>query len=159
MGFRHHRGALHTVPSGEITYFTARSRDWAIRKLRFRVPFGADIEQIRKMFKRIGRELLEHPEIEDVLIQPFKSRGVLKVEDCGLIIRAKFMSKPVRQFTIRRHAYRTVQEAFAAAGIGFAILDVRVDEEDVTRNKAFAGETKSAAAAQLTTQPEPMPQA
>jgi len=26
------------------------------------------------MLKWIGRELLEHPEIEDVLIQPFKSR-------------------------------------------------------------------------------------
>ena len=111
------------------------------------------------MFKRIGRELLEHPKIEDVLIQPFKSQGVLNVDDCGLIIRAKFMSKPVRQFTIRHRAYRAIQEAFAAVGIGLATPDVRVNGEDVLRHKAFAGRAKSAAAAPITTPPEPTAQA
>jgi small-conductance mechanosensitive channel len=108
-------------------------------KLRFRVPFGADIEQIPKMFKRIGQELLEHPEIKDDFIQPFKLQGVLEVDDYGLIIRAKFMPKPVRQFTIRHHNYRAVQEAFAAADIEFATPQARVvfddDQEDATGNK------------------------
>jgi len=160
---RHHRGALHTVPFGEITHLTNHSRDWAIMKLRFRVPFGADIEQIRKMFKGIGQELLEHPEIEDDFIQPFKSQGVLEVDDYGLIIRAKFMSKPGRQFIIRRHAYRAVQEAFAEAGIEFATPEVRVvvddeEEESAPRSKKASSGVKSAAAAHVTTQPEPTPQ-
>lgn len=129
---RHHRGALHTVPYGEVTHLTNHSRDWAIMKLRFRVPFGADIERIRKMFKRIGQELAQMPELKDDFIQPFKSQGVLEVDDYGLVIRAKFMSKPGRQFIIRRHAFRAVQEAFAEAGIEFATPEVRVvvDDED-----------------------------
>ncbi|MGI9502559.1 MAG: mechanosensitive ion channel family protein [Geminicoccaceae bacterium] len=157
---RHHRGALHTVPFGEIAHLTNHSRDWAIMKLRFRVPFGADIERIRKMFKKIGQELLEHPDVKDDFIQPFKSQGVIEVDDYGLIIRAKFMSKPGRQFIIRRHAYRAVQEAFAEAGIEFGTPEVRVvvdeDEEDETgRSKGRSGEVKSAAAAQIATQPTP----
>ena len=159
---RHHRGALHTVPFGEITHLTNHSRDWAIMKLRFRVPFGADIEQIRKMFKKIGQDLLEYPDIKDDFIQPFKSQGVLEVDDYGLIIRAKFMSKPGRQFIIRRHAYRAVQEAFAAAGIDFATPEVRVvvddeDEDPAMQNKARSTEVTSAAAAQIATQPPPSP--
>ena len=158
---RHHRGALHTVPFGEIAHLTNHSRDWAIMKLRFRVPFGADIERIRKMFKKIGQDLLEHPDVKDDFIQPFKSQGVIEVDDYGLIIRAKFMSKPGRQFIIRRHAYRAVQEAFAEAGIEFATPEVRVvvdeDEEDeeTGRDRARSSEVKSAAAAQIATQPAP----
>ncbi|MGH1478040.1 MAG: mechanosensitive ion channel family protein [Geminicoccales bacterium] len=157
---RHHRGALHTVPFGEINHLTNHSRDWAIMKLRFRVPFGADIEKIRKMFKKIGQDLLELPDIEDDFIQPFKSQGVLEVDDYGLIIRAKFMSKPGRQFIIRRHAYRAVQEAFAEAGIEFATPEVRVvvdddEEEEEVRSKLPPSGVTSAAAAHLTTRPEP----
>ncbi len=161
---RHHRGALHTVPFGEITHLTNHSRDWAIMKLRFRVPFGADVEQIRKMFKKIGQDLLEYPDIKDDFIQPFKSQGVLEVDDYGLVIRAKFMSKPGRQFIIRRHAHRAVQEAFAEAGIDFATPEVRVvvdddDEEDTARNKTRVEKAVGAGAAHIATQPEPTPQA
>jgi len=157
---RHHRGALHTVPFGEIAHLTNHSRDWAIMKLRFRVPFGADIERIRKMFKKIGQDLLEHPDVKDDFIQPFKSQGVIEVDDYGLVIRAKFMSKPGRQFIIRRHAYRAVQEGFAEAGIEFATPEVRVvvdeDEEDeMGAGKPSSSQIKSAAAAQIATQPEP----
>ncbi len=162
---RHPRGALHTVPFGEIAHLTNHSRDWAIMKLRFGVQFGTNIEQIRKMFKKIGQELIEHPLIEDDFIQPFKSQGVLEVNDYGLVIRAKFMSKPGRQFIIRHHAYRAVQEAFAAVGIEFATSEVRVvvdddeEEEDVTGSRKSTSEIKSAAAAHIATQPELMPKA
>ena len=33
---RHHRGALHTIPFGQINHLTNYSRDWAIMKLVFR---------------------------------------------------------------------------------------------------------------------------
>lgn len=157
---RHHRGALHTVPFGEIAHLTNHSRDWAIMKLRFRVPFDADIEQIRKMFKKIGQDLAEHPEIGEDFIQPLKSQGVLEVDDYGLVIRAKFMSKPGRQFIIRRHAYRAVQEAFAAAGIEFATPEVRVvaDDEDAAENGTTSERAARTAAAHLATRPGPAPQ-
>jgi len=35
---RHHRGAVHTIPFGEIRWLTNQSRDWQIMKLEFRVP-------------------------------------------------------------------------------------------------------------------------
>lgn len=160
---RHHRGALHTVPFGEINHLTNHSRDWAIMKLRFRVPFGADIERIRKIFKKIGQDLLEYPDIKDDFIQPFKSQGVIEVDDYGLVVRAKFMSKPGRQFIIRRHAYRAVQEAFAEAEIEFATPEVRVVVDDEEEDEAGGAKTRSeqlgtAGAAQIVTQPNPQPQ-
>ncbi len=163
---RHHRGAVNTVPFGEIKVLRNYSRDWAIMKLRFRVSFDADLEKVRKIMKRVGQELLEHPDIGEDFLQPFKSQGVLEVDDYGFIVRAKFMSKPGKQFLIRRYAYMAVQKAFAENGIDFAKPEVRVvveddDEDEETglrlgTNRELAG----GAAAKITTaqklqEPEP----
>lgn len=123
---RHHRGALHTVPFGEITTLTNYSRDWVIMKLEFRVPFDTDIEQVRKIFKQIGKELAADPELGPDFIAPFKSQGVYSVDDSALIIRAKFTARPGRQFLIRREAYAAVQREFARHDIRFADRRVTV---------------------------------
>jgi len=139
---RHHRGAVNTVPFGEIKVLKNYSRDWAIMKLRFRVSFDADLERVRKIMKAVGRDLLENPEIAEDFLQPFKSQGVLEVDDYGFVVRAKFMSKPGKQFMIRRHAYLAVQQAFAENGIEFAKPEVRVivgdDDEDSEKQAEYA---------------------
>lgn len=126
MRLRHHRGPLHTVPYGEIQKLTNYSRDWVIVKLRFRVPFDTDINKVKRIFKEIGKELLQHPEYGQDFLQPFKSQGVLDVDESGIIVRGKFMTKPGKQFTIRREIYQAVQKKFEEAGIEFARRQVIV---------------------------------
>lgn len=123
---RHHRGALHTVPFGEIHQLTNYSRDWVIMKLQFRVPFDTDPEKVRKIFKKIGQDLLANPELGPDFIEPFKSQGVFTLDDSALVLRGKFMAKPGKQFVARREIYNAVQRAFAEAGIRFADRRVTV---------------------------------
>jgi len=127
---RHHRGAIHTIPFGEISTLTNYSRDWAIMKLKFRVPFDTDVKKVKKIFKKIGKELLMHPDIGEDFIQPFKSQGVFEVDDYGLVLRAKFTAKPGKQFMIRKEAFVAVQQAFEENGIEFAKPVIRVAVED-----------------------------
>ncbi len=126
MRLRHHRGPLHTVPYGEIQKLTNYSRDWVIVKLRFRVPFDTDITKVKKIFKEIGKEMLQHPEYGKDFLQPFKSQGVFDVDESGIVVRGKFMTKPGKQFTIRREIYQAVQKKFEEAGIEFARRQVIV---------------------------------
>ena len=110
---RHHRGALHTIPFGQIGQLTNYSRDWAIMKLVFRLPFDTDVELVGRLFKQIGRDLLARPDIGPDFIEPFKSQGVAGTDDDALLIRAKFTARPGRQFVLRREIYAAVQRAFA----------------------------------------------
>ena len=144
---RHHRGALHTVPFGEIQTLTNYSRDWAIMKLKFRVPFDTDIERVRKLLKTVGKELLEHPDIGSDFLQPLKSQGVVEVDDYGLVISTKFMSKPGKQFLIRRYAYAAMQKALADSGIAFARPEVRVSVDRPDDGDAERDAVQGAAAA------------
>jgi moderate conductance mechanosensitive channel len=114
---RHHRGALHTIPFGQISHLTNYSRDWAIMKLVFRLPFDTDVALIGKLFKQIGRDLQARPDIGQDFIEPFKSQGVSGTDDDALLIRAKFTARPGRQFVLRREIYAAVQQAFAQHGI------------------------------------------
>ena len=143
---RHPNGPVHIVPYGEIAKLTNHSRDYVIMKLKFTVPFDTDVDRVRKIFKKIGQEMMEDPALAEDFIQPFKSQGVAAVNDVGIVLRGKFMAKPGTQWVIRKQVYARVQKAFEENDIHFARREVRVqmsgkdevemDEEDA---KALAG--------------------
>ncbi|GGH25654.1 Small-conductance mechanosensitive channel [Cribrihabitans marinus] len=146
MQLRHHRGAVHTIPYGEIQKLTNYSRDWVIMKLKFTVPFDTDPNKVKKIFKKIGAEMIEDPVHKDGFLQPFKSQGVFDFDDVGMIIRGKFMAKPGTQFTIRKEIYNRVKNAFNEAGIDFARREVRVAIPGLEDAESLSDEQKAAAA-------------
>lgn len=95
-------------------------------KLKFTVAFYTDQEQVRKLFKKTGQEMMEVPELAEVLINPFKSPDEADVTDVGIVIRGKFSTVPGGQFLIRKEVYNRVQRAFEANGIEFSRKEVRV---------------------------------
>ncbi|MCV2888441.1 mechanosensitive ion channel family protein [Ruegeria aquimaris] len=123
---RHHLGALHTIPFGEIKVLTNFSRDWVIMKLPLRVTYDTDVEKVRKLIKNLGQELLKDPVIGDNFIQPLKSQGVIEMQDSAMIIRVKFMTKPGDQWLVRKRVYQDIRELFAREGIKFAHREVTV---------------------------------
>ena len=117
VSLRTSRGSISTVPYGEIGKIQNFSRDWVIEKMTFRVAFDTDIELVRKLFKKIGQDIAADPELAPDLIEPFKSQGIGEVEDGTLVLKAKFMAKPGRQYMIRRAALKAVHSAFRENGI------------------------------------------
>ena len=154
---RHPNGPVHVIPYGEIPKLTNNSRDYVILKLRFTVPFDTNLEKVRKLFKKIGQEMMENPEHAENFIQPFKFQGVADVDDVGIVIRGKFSTKPGAQWMIRKEIYARVQKAFEENGIQFARREVRVqipglekhpdlNPEQVEAIATAAGEAASIAA-------------
>ena len=123
---RHHNGGLHTVPFGEIQHLTNYSRDWVIMKLPLRVTYDTDVEKVRKLVKKLGEELLQHPDIGKSFMQPLKSQGVIQMEDSAMIIRVKYMTRPGDQWATRKVVYAAIRELFQREGIRFASREVTV---------------------------------
>jgi small-conductance mechanosensitive channel len=134
---------VHTIPYGEIPKLTNFSRDWVIMKLKFTVPFDTDPNKVKKIFKKIGQELMENPLFEGDILQPFKSQGVADINDVGMVIRGKFMAKPGKQFMIRKEIYNKVKAAFAENGIDFARREVRVALDDGDHGEELSEADKS----------------
>jgi hypothetical protein len=81
------------------------------------VPFDTDVEQVRKIFKKVGQDIADDPELNQDLLEPFKSQGIADVEDGTLLIRGKFKAKAGKQFAVRKAVLTAVQKAFQDYGI------------------------------------------
>lgn len=152
MQLRHHRGALTTIPFGEIQHVENFSRDWAMMKLAFRVTYDTDVEKMRKIIKKFGQELLDDEYYGPMFLQPLKSQGILAMEDSAMIARVKFMTKPGKQFELRKVVYAGLQDLFEKNGIKFAHKQVTVrvatgDEEEGPQPGDAAARAAAAGAA------------
>ncbi|MEM9106110.1 MAG: mechanosensitive ion channel family protein, partial [Pseudomonadota bacterium] len=141
---RHHLGAIHTIPFGELKSLSNYSRDWVIMRMEFRVPFETDVKMVKKIIKKIGAELLENEAYGHNIIETLKSQGVRRMEEFNMVIGLKFMAKPGAQWLIRRDAYQKVRDAFEANGISFAQRNVTVE---VLGDKELTEEDKEKIAA------------
>jgi small-conductance mechanosensitive channel len=118
---------VHTIPFGGIDAVANYSRDWAIVKMEFRVTYDTDLGKVKKIFRRIGEELAQDPELAPGFLQPFKFQGVKAMEETGILLRGKFMAVPGAQFQIRKQIFERVQKAFTEEGVKFAQRRVQVD--------------------------------
>jgi small-conductance mechanosensitive channel len=123
---RHPRGMVYTIPFGDMGSVQNFSRDYIITKLDVRVRYDADVDKIRKIVKKISKELEKDGETGRLLLSKIKSQGVREMDDSAMILRVKFKTKPGDQFVVRREVYRRIQERFRAQGIEFAHRNVTV---------------------------------
>ncbi|MEP3045910.1 MAG: mechanosensitive ion channel domain-containing protein [Roseibium sp.] len=152
MQLRHHRGALTTIPFGEIQQVENFSRDWAVMKLAFRVTYDTDVEKMRKIIKNFGKELLDDEYFGPMFLAPLKSQGILSMEDSAMIARVKFTTKPGKQFELRKVVYAGLRDLFEQNGIKFAHRQVTVrvageGEDQGNGNGVITPEMAKAAAA------------
>lgn len=147
MQLRHHNGPLNTVPFGEIKYVKNFSRDWAVMKLAFRVTYDTDVEKMRKLIKKFGEGLMQHPDYGPKFLQPVKSQGVTALEDSAMIVRVKFMTRPGDQFELRKVVYSGIRDLCEANGIHFAHREVTVRvAQDPSDPRHFSDAEKQAIA-------------
>jgi small-conductance mechanosensitive channel len=152
-------GALHTIPFGGISAVANYSRDWAIVKMEFKVTHDTDLAKVKKIFRKIGEDLAQDPELAPGFLQPFKFQGVKAMEETGIIVRGKFMAVPGTQFQIRKQVFERVQKAFAEEGIDFAQRRVQVDIpaghdlDEATKDKITAAAASAALASETTVPP------
>lgn len=140
---RHHLGAIHTIPFGELSSLTNYSRDWVIMKLEFRVPFDTDIQLVKRLVKKVNLELKAHEGYGHHLLGPLKSQGVRRMEEFNMVIGVKFMASPGEQWLIRRDAYQKIRDIFEENGISFAQRSVEVK---VVSDQPITPEMEEAAA-------------
>lgn len=156
MKLRHPRGQVFTIPFGDLKTVTNFSRDYIITKLDFRVRYDADLDKIRKIVKKINKEIMQNEEIKRVMLSDIRSQGIREIQDSAMIMRVKFKTIPGEQFVVRREVFHRVQKAFHDSGIEFAHRNVTVylppeiqskRPEDLTEAEKKVVEAGAAAAA------------
>ena len=154
---RHHRGMLQVVPHSDLGAITNYMRGGIVIKFPLEFPYDTNIDQVRKIIKKVGIAMLEDEELGDDFILPVKSQGVNEITNSVMVIRVKFTAKPGKQFVIKREAFRRITEALNAKGIYYAHRKVIVDfpeeekndrQDEQAKRKALEAGAAAAVAAQ-----------
>ena len=124
---RHHRGMLQIVPHSELGAITNFMRGGIVVKFNLDFPYDADIDEIRKVIKKVGLAMLADEQLGKDFIKPLKSQGVREIANSVMTIRVKFTAQPGAHFVIRREAFKRITEALSAKGIQYAHRRVIVD--------------------------------
>jgi small-conductance mechanosensitive channel len=119
VALRHQNGPLHFVPYGSLGSVRNNSRDWVIDKFEIPLPTDVDSEQVRRIVKRIGLEMLEHDDLAEHIMAPLKAK-LYRIQPGAKIFRCKVQTPPGKQFEVRTEAYRRIEQAFIEAEIPFA---------------------------------------
>jgi len=120
MRLRNARGPIITIPFSDMKTVTNYSRDYQIMKLDIRVRYDTNINKVKKIIKKIDKEIQENPELAAGLLDKIKSQGVKAMDDSAMIMRVKFKTVPGQQFIIRREVFLRKE------GIEFAHRNVTV---------------------------------
>jgi len=116
---RHQNGQVHIVPFGQLGSITNFSRDWITLKFNLRVARDVDLERVRKITKAIGLEMMDDPEMAQLIIEPLKLQGIADILDNALLLRFKVTTKPGNPTLVQRQAIRRIISRFPEAGIHF----------------------------------------
>jgi moderate conductance mechanosensitive channel len=145
---RHQSGLVHTIPFGQLQAITNASRDWATVKFNIRLERGVDLEQARRIIKRVGREMLGDAELAPEVILPLKLQGVADITDGAIVCRLKITAKPARASWVQREALKRVYAALEGNGIAFAsgAVTIKSPEPDRSAPATTAGAAAAAPA-------------
>ena len=124
---RHHRGMLQIVPLGDLKSITNFMRGGMVVKFDLQLPYDTDIDKVRKIIKKVGKQMLLDEVLGPDFIKPVKSQGVRSVGDSVMTFRVKFTARPGTHFVIRREAFKRITEALEKKGIQYAHRKVIVD--------------------------------
>jgi moderate conductance mechanosensitive channel len=114
---RSFEGTLHTIPFGNITVVSNQTKDFAYAAFDIGVGYDADIDRAGTIIAQVGRDLRRDETMGQLILADLELFGVDAFADRAVIIKARMMTLPGRQWDVARAFNRRLKQAFDQAGI------------------------------------------
>lgn len=126
-------GILHTIPNGQITVVSNRTRGWARAVVEIGVAYGVDIDRALVVFREEAARFGEDGIWKHRLDGPAEVPGVEKLDDSGVIIRTLLRTIPGSQWDVAREFRRRMKNRLDKEGIEIPFpqrtTHVRLDDD------------------------------
>lgn len=110
-------GSVHYVRNGHIDLVTNMTMDFSYYPLEIGVAYRENTDEVVAVAKEVGAELMADDGYKDDILEPLEVLGVDRFADSAVIIRARFKTKPIKQWRVGREFNRRLKLAFDRKGI------------------------------------------
>jgi moderate conductance mechanosensitive channel len=110
-------GTVHVIPNSTINSLSNFSKTYARAVMDIGIAYREDVDAVMGILKEVGEELEKDPEYGPNILEPLEIFGLDRFEDSAVIIRARFKTRPLQQWGVRREFYRRLKRVFDERGI------------------------------------------
>jgi small conductance mechanosensitive channel len=105
-------GNVHVIPNGSVDMVTNMTKGYSRYVFDVGVAYREDVDEVMAILKEIGESLQNDPEYKDDILEPLEILGVDKFDDSAVVIKARFTTKPIKQWRIGREFNRRMKRIF-----------------------------------------------
>ena len=105
------------VPNSSITDVVNMTYEYSRYVFDIGVAYKENVDEVIEVMKKVGDEMQNDPEFGPLINQPLEILGLDKFGDSAVVIKARFETKPIRQWQVGREYNRRLKIAFDEKGI------------------------------------------
>ena len=110
-------GNVHYIPNGCVDIVTNKTKGFSRYVFEIGVAYKEDVDEVIEVMKAVDEELRSEPEFRDDIMNPLEVLGLDEFADSAVVIKARSMTKPGRQWAVGREFNRRLKKAFDEKGI------------------------------------------
>ena len=110
-------GEVHRIPFSEVSSVINKTKGFSRALLDIGVGYREDVDEVIEIIRDIGMKLRDDKTFAKDLLDDIEIQGLQRFDDSAVIIRARFKTKPRRQWVITREFNRRLKKRFDELGI------------------------------------------
>lgn len=114
---RDYDGNVHYVPNGHISTVINMTRGFSNAVMDIGVAYRENVDEVMAVMRSVASELQGDPDFQLKIMAELEIAGVESLADSAVIIRCRFRTLPLEQWSVKREYLRRLKAAFDAQGI------------------------------------------
>jgi moderate conductance mechanosensitive channel len=110
-------GTVHSVPFSQVASVKNLTKDFSFYVFNISVGYGEDTDRVIAVLRELGAELQRDPAFARLILEPIEILGVDSLGDNGVVIVARFKTRPIQQWNVGREFNRRLKKRFSELGI------------------------------------------
>ena len=123
---RDERGQVHTIPYSAIDTVTNLTKGFSYAVFDIGIAYRENVDDVMQVLRELGAEMRQDPYFRHLIMEPLEVAGLDRFADSAVVIKARFKTRPLRQWEVTREFNRRIKNRFDQLGIEIPFPHQRV---------------------------------
>ena len=110
-------GTVHVFRNGAVTTLANMTHGYSYYVFDIEVAYKEDTDRVIDVVRGIATEMQGEEKFQHIILEPLEVLGVDKFADSSVVIKARFKTAPIQQWTVGREMNRRIKKKFDEVGI------------------------------------------
>jgi moderate conductance mechanosensitive channel len=110
-------GTVYVFPNGTINTLANMTHEYSYYLFNIGVAYKEDTDHVVEVLKQLADEMMKDEQYSSLILAPLDVLGVDQFGDSAVVIKARFKTLPIKQWTVGREMNRRIKKKFDELGI------------------------------------------